>query len=86
MGVKRPGREADHSPPTSAESKNAWMYTSIPRYFFMAWCLVKHRDILSNLYAKLQCLLLIDWFDHLIVQFQKLHGTNAMGKIMMNTE
>jgi hypothetical protein len=27
-GVKRPGREADHSPPSSAEAKNAWSYTS----------------------------------------------------------
>jgi hypothetical protein len=40
-GVKRPGREADHSPPTSAEVKNAWSYTSIPQYVFIAWCLVK---------------------------------------------
>jgi hypothetical protein len=29
-GVKRPGREADHLPPASAESKKMWMYTSIP--------------------------------------------------------
>jgi hypothetical protein len=43
-GVKRPAREADHSPPCSAEVKNAWNYTSIPQYFFMAWCLVKYRD------------------------------------------
>jgi hypothetical protein len=27
LGVKRPGREADHSPPSSAEVKNAWSYT-----------------------------------------------------------
>jgi hypothetical protein len=26
--VKRPGREADHSPPTSAEVKKVWRYTS----------------------------------------------------------
>jgi hypothetical protein len=30
MGVKRPEREADHSPPTSAEVKKMWDYTSIP--------------------------------------------------------
>jgi len=24
LGVKRPGREADHSPPSSAEVKNLW--------------------------------------------------------------
>jgi hypothetical protein len=28
LGVKRPGREADHSPPSSAEDKNAWSYIS----------------------------------------------------------
>jgi hypothetical protein len=27
-GVRRPGCEADHSPPSSAEVKNAWSYTS----------------------------------------------------------
>jgi hypothetical protein len=29
-GVKRPGREADHSPQTSAEVKKTWVYTSLP--------------------------------------------------------
>jgi hypothetical protein len=28
--VKRPGREADHSPTSSAEVKNVWSYTSTP--------------------------------------------------------
>jgi hypothetical protein len=42
VGVKRPGREADHSPPSSAEVLS---YTSIPHYAFMAWCLgKKHGD------------------------------------------
>jgi hypothetical protein len=35
-GVKRAGREADHSPPTSAEFKKMWIYTSTPPYAFMA--------------------------------------------------
>jgi hypothetical protein len=35
-GVKRPGREADHSPPTSAEVNKMWIYTSTPPYAFMA--------------------------------------------------
>jgi hypothetical protein len=35
-GVKRPGREADHSPPTSAEVKKTQIYTSTPPYAFMA--------------------------------------------------
>jgi hypothetical protein len=30
LGVKRPGLEADHSPPSSAEVKNAWSYTFTP--------------------------------------------------------
>jgi hypothetical protein len=30
LGVKRPGREADNSPPSSAEVKNGWSYTSTP--------------------------------------------------------
>jgi hypothetical protein len=29
-GIKRPGRDADHSPPPSAEVKNTWRYTSTP--------------------------------------------------------
>jgi hypothetical protein len=28
LGVRRPRRESDHSPPSSAEVKNAWKYTS----------------------------------------------------------
>jgi hypothetical protein len=35
-GVKPQGREADHSPPTSAEVKKMWIYTSTPLYVFMA--------------------------------------------------
>jgi hypothetical protein len=30
VGIKRPGREADHSPPSSAEVKIVWNYTSTP--------------------------------------------------------
>jgi hypothetical protein len=30
LGVKEPGREADYSPPASAEVKKAWSYTSTP--------------------------------------------------------
>jgi hypothetical protein len=29
-GVERPGREADHSPPSSADVKNSWSCTSTP--------------------------------------------------------
>jgi hypothetical protein len=30
LRVKLPVREGDHSPPSSAEVKNAWSYTSTP--------------------------------------------------------
>jgi hypothetical protein len=43
-GVKRPGREAYHSHPSSDDVKNACSYTSTPSYVFMAWCLVNPRD------------------------------------------
>jgi hypothetical protein len=32
-GVKRPGREVDHSPPTSAKVKKMWIYTATPIRF-----------------------------------------------------
>jgi hypothetical protein len=35
-GVKRQGRAADHSPPTSIEVKKMWIYTSTLPYAFMA--------------------------------------------------
>jgi hypothetical protein len=45
--MKRQGREADHSPPSSAEVKNAQSYTYTPQYALIARCSVKekkHRD------------------------------------------
>jgi hypothetical protein len=39
-GVKRPGRESDHSPPASAEFKTMWIYTSTPPYAFIEYCLI----------------------------------------------
>jgi len=41
--LKRSGREADHSPPSSAEVKNARSYPSLPQYVFTASCLFKCR-------------------------------------------
>jgi hypothetical protein len=42
LGVKRPGREADRSPPFSAEAKNAWGCTTT-YYVFVTWCLIKRK-------------------------------------------
>jgi hypothetical protein len=39
-GVKMTGREAHHSPPTSAEIKNTWIYTSTSPYVLKAQCLI----------------------------------------------
>jgi hypothetical protein len=41
LGVKRQGREADHSPPSSAEVKKAWNILPLLLYAFMAWCSAK---------------------------------------------
>jgi hypothetical protein len=43
-GIKRPGHETDHSPPSSAEDMNSWSYIFTPPYVFIAWCLAEHRD------------------------------------------
>jgi hypothetical protein len=43
-GGKRPERERDRSPPSTAEVNNAWIYISTPLYIFLAWCLIKHKD------------------------------------------
>jgi hypothetical protein len=44
LGIKWPEREANHSPPTNAEVKKTWVYTSTLPYMFMAWCVVKYGD------------------------------------------
>lgn len=36
LGVKQLGHEDDHSPVTSAEDKNSWIYVLIPPYVLMA--------------------------------------------------
>jgi hypothetical protein len=43
LGVKWPGHEADHLPPSSAKSRMHGAIPPLPQYFMM-WCLVKHRD------------------------------------------
>jgi hypothetical protein len=50
-GVKWLRRKADHSPPPSAEVKNAWSYTSTPSTRLHALYFVKHRDNFTVLYV-----------------------------------
>jgi hypothetical protein len=58
LGVKRPGHEADLSPPSSAEVKNAWRYSSTPQYALIPWCSVKAQ---GKLYLYLY--LYLYWFN-----------------------
>jgi len=53
LGVKWPGREAENSPPSNAEIKNAWTCTSTLTYAFMEFCLYKHRIHLHGVVLKL---------------------------------
>jgi hypothetical protein len=41
--------EADHLPPTSAEVKKEWSYTSTPKYVFKAWWLIKQEIHLHDM-------------------------------------
>jgi hypothetical protein len=59
MGVKRLGREADHSPP---RSKNDWSYTSTPQYAFMAWCLLKVQGQLYLYQFVIQQYIPLNWW------------------------
>jgi len=49
-GIKRPGREADHSPPSRTEVKNLWSYISTPP---IRSSQLKHRDDFTLLYRTL---------------------------------
>jgi hypothetical protein len=51
--IKRLGREADHSPPSSAEVKKTWIYTSTPPYAFMSQCLISYAQ--GQLYLCIVC-------------------------------
>jgi hypothetical protein len=73
--VKRPGREANHSPPTNAEDKKMWVYTSTPPYVFMAWWFTTSSDMnvlqteLSMTYRKYKEWAHMPLEAHLISQF-----------------
>jgi hypothetical protein len=44
LGVERPGRESDHSPPSSAEVKMLGAVPPLPQCVFMTLWLIAHRD------------------------------------------
>jgi hypothetical protein len=45
--VKRAVRGDARSPPSSAEDRNVWSYTSTPPYDFKVWYLLKHKNIFT---------------------------------------
>jgi hypothetical protein len=49
--VTRTGRETDHSPPSNAEGKNEWSYTSTPPCAFIVYKEVTYTFILLNFTA-----------------------------------
>jgi hypothetical protein len=56
-GVKWPGHEADHSPPSSAKVKNVWSYTSTSpiRLHGVVLSWRKHRDNFTLTFYTLPC-------------------------------
>jgi hypothetical protein len=47
-GVKRPGSEADHSPPSSTEFKMGGTIPPLPQYVLTAWCLIEQWTLLHG--------------------------------------
>jgi hypothetical protein len=60
LGIKRPGCEADHSPPSSADVKNAWSLVKAQRqlylYIYLLLIIFIHRFVL------LPCIYLLVYF------------------------
>jgi hypothetical protein len=54
LGVKKPGCETDHSPPSSAEVKEHVELYLRPQYAFMVWCSVKRKHEQLYLYLTSQ--------------------------------
>jgi hypothetical protein len=69
LGVKRPEREADYSPPSSAEVKNAWSYTSVPQYASMTWCSAKKAQGQFYIYGWNTETIRISWLEGQIFSF-----------------
>jgi hypothetical protein len=76
LGVKWPGHEADHSPPSS-ECMELYLHSS---NVFMVWCLVKHRDNFTftlpghnNMMPVLiHCIVLLLYLLHVSLNFTKI--------------
>jgi hypothetical protein len=60
-GIKRPGRDLDNLPPSSAHIENQWSCTFTPSYAFMTctWALI-YMSCITNMTAILLLVLLFD--------------------------
>jgi hypothetical protein len=73
-----PGREADYSPPSSPEVKNAWSYTSTPSYAFMAWYMIMYMDDLTLPVSSILRIFVVLWLSEL---FLCMDGDSRIGLI-----
>jgi hypothetical protein len=55
LRVKRPEREANNSPPFSAEVEECVELYFHSQYVFILWCLVKHRDNFTFTFRVVKC-------------------------------
>jgi hypothetical protein len=71
LSVKRPGREADHSPPSSTEVKNAWSYTLTPPIRSekdVPAILTEHSPSIGshNSHIRVSCLFAKSWLNSIV--------------------
>ena len=62
LGVSRPWREVNYSPPSNAEVENEWSYASIPLYASLEWTVTTLP--FCNLYSLYTPLRVKDQFSH----------------------
>jgi hypothetical protein len=74
-GIKRSGREPDHSSPSGAEV-NTWSYISIPPYVLMAWYLVKQRDNFTFIFQYRETIMAcLKWYSgRYLGRFEETHN------------
>jgi len=56
LGLNQPGRELNHSPPSSTEIKNEWSHTAIPLYVFREKLFFLPLSIVMYLFQHLQAM------------------------------
>jgi hypothetical protein len=71
-------READYSPASSTEVKNAWHYTSTPQCVFITWCLVKHKDNFTFTFIRGCIQKFPDWVDNEITIINTREATQRV--------